>query len=171
MKARASASPGRHAPNSLRNVSKIVVGVDGSHASVAALRWALDEARLRGLPVTAIYAFDYPEISTTSQALHLMGTDFAAYRAAGEKILAAAFDELDANSSMDVERVVTEGPAAAVLIEAAESDDLLVVGSRGHGGFTGLLLGSVSDQCSRHARCPVVVVRPPTPLTNAPSAA
>jgi nucleotide-binding universal stress UspA family protein len=143
-------------------VAKIVVGVDGSPASIVALRWALDEAQLRGLPVTAIYAFDYPEISTTSQALHLMETDFAAYRTAGEKILAAAFDEVDgASGSENVERVVTEGPPAAALLRAAEGDDLLVVGSRGHGGFTGLLLGSVSDQCTRHARCPVVVVRPP----------
>jgi nucleotide-binding universal stress UspA family protein len=99
-------------------VAKIVVGVDGSPASIVALRWALDEAQLRGLPVTAIYAFDYPEISTTSQALHLMETDFAAYRTAGEKILAAAFDEVDgASGSENVERVVTEGPPAAWVSE------------------------------------------------------
>lgn len=141
-------------------MAKVVVGIDGSPASKAALRWALEEAALRRLPVTAIYAYEYPIVSTASQALHLLDTDFAEYRAAGERILDEALEEVAANASVQPERVVMEGPPAAALIEAAGEDDLLVVGSRGHGGFTGLLLGSVSEQCARHARSPVVIVRP-----------
>jgi nucleotide-binding universal stress UspA family protein len=141
-------------------MAKIVVGIDGSPASKAALRWALEEAELRRLPVTAIYAFEHPLVSTTSQALHLLETDFAEYRAAAQRILDEALNEVAGNASVQPESVVTEGPPAAVLIEAAAEDDLLVVGSRGHGGFAGLLLGSVSEQCARHARSPVVIVRP-----------
>jgi nucleotide-binding universal stress UspA family protein len=141
-------------------MGKIIVGVDGSPASKAALRWAFEEAGLRRLPLTAIYAYEYPIVSTTSQALHLLETDFAAYRAAGERILDEALNEVAVNTSVQLERVVTERPPAAALIEAAGEDDLLVVGSRGHGGFAGLMLGSVSEQCARHARSPVVVVRP-----------
>ena len=140
-------------------MAKIIVGVDGSPASKAALRWALEEAELRRLPLIAIYAYEYPVVSTTSQALHLLESDFAEYRAAGERILDEALNEVAANASLQPERVVTEGPPAAALIEAADEDDLLVVGSRGHGGFAGLMLGSVSEQCARHARSPVVVVR------------
>jgi nucleotide-binding universal stress UspA family protein len=58
-----------------------------------------------------------------------------------------------------IERRVVEGPAASVLVDESRAADLLVVGSRGHGGFTGLLLGSVSQQCAQHAECPVVIVR------------
>lgn len=141
-------------------MAKIIVGIDGSPASKAALRWALEEAELRRLPLMAIYAYEYPLVSTTSQALHLIETDFAEYRAAGERILDEALEEVASNASVQPERIVMEGPPAAALIEAAGEDDLLVVGSRGHGGFAGLLLGSVSEQCARHARSPVVIVRP-----------
>jgi nucleotide-binding universal stress UspA family protein len=141
-------------------MAKIVVGIDGSPASEAALRWALEEAELRRLPITAIYAYEYPIVSTTSQALHLLEKGFAEYRAAAERVLDEVLNEVAANASVQPESVVMEGPPAAALIEAAGEDDLLVVGSRGHGGFAGLMLGSVSEQCARHARSPVVIVRP-----------
>jgi nucleotide-binding universal stress UspA family protein len=64
-------------------------------------------------------------------------------------------------SDVAIEEVTTEGPAAEVLVDAAEGADLLVVGSRGHGGFAGVMLGSVSQQCAQHASCPVVIVRSP----------
>lgn len=140
-------------------IARIVVGIDGSPASEAALRWALEEAQVRELPLRAIYAYEYPIVSTTSQALHLLETDFAAYRAAGDRILDEALNAVDPSTPVEVERVVAEGPPAVALIDATEPDDMLVVGSRGRGGFTGLLLGSVSEQCARHARCPVVIVR------------
>lgn len=139
-------------------MAKIVVGVDGSAASNAALRWALEEARLRGARLEAVHAFASPEVSTTSQALHLIETDFAAYRAAGAEIVDRALSDAGAES-VEIERSVVEGPPAAALLDAAKEADLLVVGSRGHGGFAGLLLGSVSEQCAHHAPCPVVIVR------------
>jgi nucleotide-binding universal stress UspA family protein len=65
----------------------------------------------------------------------------------------------DESGGAQIERVAVEGQAARVLVGAAEGAELLVVGSRGHGGFTGLLLGSVSQQCAHHAPCPVVILR------------
>lgn len=154
---------------------KIVVGVDGSAASSAALRWALDEARLRGAQVEALHAFAYPEVSTTSQAMHLIETDFASFRAAGTEIVEKALSEAGmAAERVEVKRSVVEGPPAPALLEAAKEADLLVAGSRGHGGFAGLLLGSVSEQLAHHAPCPVVIVRQPgkeksmTTSTSAP---
>lgn len=143
-------------------MAKIVVGVDGSAASNAALRWALDEARLRGVQLEAVHAFASHEVSTTSQALHLIETDFAAYRTAGAEIVDRAMSEAGAES-VEVERSVVEGPPAEALLDAAKEADLLVVGSRGRGGFAGLLLGSVSEQCAHHAPCPVVIVRSTRP--------
>ena len=68
-----------------------------------------------------------------------------------------------------IERVVAEGPAGQVLVEAAKEADLLVVGSRGHGGFAGLLLGSVSQQCAHHASCAIVIVRRRGPSNRPPT--
>jgi nucleotide-binding universal stress UspA family protein len=141
-------------------MTKIVVGVDGSASSNAALRWALDEALLREVKLEAIHAFARPVVSTTSQALHLIETDFAPYRAAGAEIVDKALSEAGPSTeTVEIERSVVEGPAAAALLDAVSEDDLLVVGSRGRGGFPGLLLGSVSQQVAHHAPCPVVIVR------------
>jgi nucleotide-binding universal stress UspA family protein len=76
-----------------------------------------------------------------------------------EKALDVALGEVD-TSGVEVERVVVEGPAGGALVEASRGAELLVVGSRGRGGFKGLLLGSVSQQCAHHAECPVVIVPP-----------
>jgi nucleotide-binding universal stress UspA family protein len=81
-----------------------------------------------------------------------------AMRETSQQILDEELSEVD-SAGLEVERVVLEGPPALMLVEAAEEADLLVVGSRGYGGFTGLLLGSVSQQCAHHAHCPVVIVR------------
>jgi nucleotide-binding universal stress UspA family protein len=141
-------------------VGKIVVGVDGSAASTAALRWALDEARLRDAQLVVVHAYAFPLVSTTSQALHLLETDFAPYRDAGERLLEQAVaDAVGSTRDVDVVRRVVEAPPAPALLDAAEGADLLVVGSRGRGGFVGLLLGSVSEQCAHHSPCPVVIVR------------
>ena len=77
-----------------------------------------------------------------------------------ERALAEAGDDV---GDVETERLVVQGGAAEVLVDTAGPDDLLVVGSRGHGGFAGLLLGSVSQQCVHHAACAVVVVHPPKP--------
>jgi nucleotide-binding universal stress UspA family protein len=88
-------------------------------------------------------------------------------RQAAEQVLELAPGELAEVHDLEIERVIGEGPAAQVLIDAVGEDDLLVVGSRGHGGFADLLLGSVSQQCAHHAPCPVVIVRGTT-APNAP---
>jgi nucleotide-binding universal stress UspA family protein len=137
----------------------IVVGVDGSEPSLEALRWAIEEARIRNCAIRAIYAWFMP----TDGAYGFV----AAEMFDRERLQQEANDALDvwvaqvAPESVDVqvERHAVEGRAAHVLIEAAERAELLVVGSRGRGGFTGLLLGSVSQQCAHHALCPVVILR------------
>ena len=136
----------------------IVVGVDGSEESRRALRWAIDEARLRGARVVALRAWIYPALA--AGGLIPATSDLVDQLATTErKELADAVAEA-APGGVEVEQVVVEDAAARALVEAAAGADLLVVGSRGHGGFTGLLLGSVSQQCAHHAPCPVVIIPP-----------
>ncbi len=136
-------------------MSGIVVGVDGSEASHAALRWALREARLRGLPLLALHAWVCPSLGLGRRPPGYEGFREAAGELLDEALAACA----GAARGVEVERVVVEGAPAEELLAAAEDAELLVLGSRGLGGFAGLLLGSVSQQCAHHARCPVVIVR------------
>ena len=130
----------------------LVVGVDGSDGSQRALRWALDEARLRAAPLRAVFAWSYLDQPTAGFDASY-GEDAA--RARLDAALEAVAGEV---GDVEIERVVVcDLPARAVLDHARDAD-LLVVGSRGVGGFKGLLLGSVSQQVVQHARCPVVVV-------------
>jgi nucleotide-binding universal stress UspA family protein len=137
----------------------IVVGVDGSAQAKEALRWALAEARLRKAKVRAVYAWRDPYVVTPGFGPP-EDFDFAALQGLAEEFLASTVaGVVGEEGGVTIEEVTTEGPAAEVLVEAAEGADLLVVGSRGHGGFAGLMLGSVSQQCAQHASCPVVIVR------------
>jgi nucleotide-binding universal stress UspA family protein len=139
-------------------MSIIVVGVDGSAGSAKALRFALEEARLRGAEVKAVGAWHVPAAAyeTGWVPISVDPTDYEKIaRAALEKTLA---DAGAADADVSVTSVVREGNAADVLIAEARVADLLVVGSRGLGGFKGLLLGSVSQQCAHHATCPVAIV-------------
>jgi len=141
-------------------VETIVVGVDGSDASVNALRWALDEARLRSARVRAVLAWSYPQVSTYHEAKHVLEVPFAEEAAAVlEQIVGVT---AAAAEGVEIEKKVVEGEAAPALIEAARNASMLVVGSRGVGGFSGLLLGSVSQQCAHHATCTLVIVREET---------
>jgi nucleotide-binding universal stress UspA family protein len=134
----------------------IVVGVDGSKSAQAALRFALDEARLRGAGVRAVAAWHVPAAAYGAAFDPALVTGLEPNaRGALEHALAAAGEDA---AGVDVETVVKEGVPARVLLEEASDADLLVVGSRGLGGFRGLLLGSVGQQCSHHAPCPVVIV-------------
>jgi nucleotide-binding universal stress UspA family protein len=148
----------------------IVVGVEGSPGSLAALRFALAEARLRGDRLVALHAWMLP----VEEAVHpflllvpgaegppLPELQEALGSAATERLDAALAQVADESVGVEVERRLVEGSPAATLVEASEGADLLVVGSRGHGGFRSLLLGSVSQQCAHYARCPVVIVPPP----------
>lgn len=157
--------------------SVVVVGVDGSAGAKAALRWALGEARLRQVPLRAVHAWmssyiagaveGYPYWAGSDRRLHIARDMQDVHRAAEELLGRAIADVGSEIEGIEIEHQVVEGPAAEVLVQAASPRDLLVVGSRGHGGFIGLLLGSVSQQCVHHAPCPVVVVHPPTPTAAA----
>jgi nucleotide-binding universal stress UspA family protein len=142
----------------------IVVGIDGSPESKRALRWAVDEGRLRGTPVRAVHAWEYPPLALTADPFLPGGgnsldlVDPGALNDAAVAFLAAAVAEAT-DAPDEVEQVAVEGHAAEVLLEAAKDASLLVVASRGHGGFTGALLGSVSQAAVSHAPCTVVVVR------------
>jgi nucleotide-binding universal stress UspA family protein len=142
---------------------RIVVGVDGSEGSKLALAWALDEAKLRRAALVAVHAWMQPYPSAAGVAgtfvVPVDPSTVEAARNAAEGLLESLVSEANTDG-VEVERLLVEGPAAEALVETAKRAELLVVGSRGHGGFTGLLLGSVSQQCAHHAPCPVVIIRP-----------
>ena len=143
----------------------IVVGVDGSESARAALRFAVEEARLRSARVRVVAAWHVP-ISVYEGAY--VPTDPSLgeeLEISTRKTVEVALGELgDTAGDIVVETVVREGQAAQALIEEAEGADMLVLGSRGLGGFRGLLLGSVSQQCAHHASCPLVIVPHPREL-------
>ncbi len=137
-------------------MAKIIVGIDGSDASRAALRWGAAEATLRGIPLVAIEAWEFSPLVFAADvpvALNELRTSVT------EHLHSVVADEVG-DAVEVVEQVVEKAPVPALLDEASP-DDILVVGSRGRGGFAGLLLGSVSQQVAQHATCPVVIVRPP----------
>lgn len=134
----------------------IVVGVDGSDSSVSALRWALREARLRGASARVVHAWSYPQVSTYHEAAHVLNVPFADEAAA---LLDRVVEDVADAGGVEIEKKVVEGEPAPALLEAARDASMLVVGSRGLGGFSGLLLGSVSQQCAHHATCALVIVR------------
>jgi nucleotide-binding universal stress UspA family protein len=137
---------------------RIVAGVDGSDSSLSALRWAIRQAGLTGAAVDAIAAWHYP-VSGYGYVPVGTGEDFD-FEAITKKVLADAISSsLEPGSDVRVRSYVIEGNAAQVLIDASKGAELLVVGSRGHGGFTEALLGSVSQHCVHYAHCPVVVIR------------
>jgi nucleotide-binding universal stress UspA family protein len=136
---------------------KIVVGVDTSETSKDALRWAARQAELTGGQLVVVMSWDIP----TTAYWAPLPEDWNL-----EEVTRAALEEtvretLGENPPVEVTTEVDKGRAALVLLEHAEDADLLVVGSRGHGGFAGMLLGSVSEHCASYAKCPVVVVHQP----------
>lgn len=134
---------------------RIVVGVDGSPPSRAALRWAVRQARLTDSVVEALIAWDYP--TTAGWPVLPLPDDF---ESTFGKTLAEAVAQIRTDEpGVEIRKTVADGNAAEALITAAHGADLLVVGNRGHGAFTQALLGSVSQHCVHLATCPVVVVR------------
>jgi nucleotide-binding universal stress UspA family protein len=134
----------------------VVVGVDGSASSKQALAWALRYADTAGLPVTAVLAWEIPANYGTA-AMVLPAAEFAE---GAQRELKEVVDEVAAAyPQVRVEKRIVEGHPAKVLLKEAEHAQLLVVGSRGHGGFVGAILGSVSHYCVTHAHCPVLVLR------------
>jgi nucleotide-binding universal stress UspA family protein len=143
---------------------RIVVGVDGSPTSKAALRWAIHQADLTGSTVDAVLAWEYPAAIAGFGWAPVPVTSDAAFETLADKTLAETVSEAAGpDPAVPINPVVVNGYPAAVLLHAAEGADLLVVGSRGHSEFTNALLGSVSQNCAHHAKCPVVIIRPGRP--------
>jgi nucleotide-binding universal stress UspA family protein len=150
---------GEHTASEAGTVERVVVGIDGSETARHALVWAVEEARLRSARLEVVHAWHmpyvtgYPWVSPTF--------DLDAFEEAAQRTVAVALEAVDTDGLVEpITRTLCSGGAASVLLEAAKGADLVVVGSRGLGGFTGLLLGSVSNQVVHHATCPVIVVPP-----------
>jgi len=144
----------------MKTWKRVVVGVDGSESSKHALAWAADEAREHGATLAAITAWTPPAVPGTPGYAAYATTNDADFSDTAQLQLAETVKEvLGDDPGLLVQPQVLEGHPAPLLIEASEGADLVVVGCRGHGGFAGMLLGSVSQHLTAHARCPVVVVR------------
>lgn len=142
---------------------RVVVGVDGSAGSLAALRFAFDEAKRRDTGLLVVSAFELPTVWSITYGLPLSISLEEVRTNVLENtrrlMTETLGDQLSADAAPEVEVVARDGGAARVLVSAAAGSPLLVVGSRGLGGFRRMLLGSVSLQCVLHAPCPVTVVR------------
>jgi len=140
--------------------TKIVVGVDGSPSSRAALRWAVWHAALTGGTVDAVMAWQIPMILRTSAWAPIYVDEASGLEEDARNTLNAVIsDEVDPADSQRVSTRIVNGQAAQVLLQAAADADLLVVGSRGHGSVADALLGSVGQHCVHHAHCPVLIMR------------
>jgi nucleotide-binding universal stress UspA family protein len=136
----------------------VVVGVDGSACSHDALRFAANEARLRGGRLSIVTAWNVPVMVYAGG--YTAGIDPGTFKHDAEAVSVAALEEARGIAAdVEIEATVTNDQPASALIAAAEDADLLVVGSRGLGGFSRLLLGSVSEQVAHHAQCPLSIVR------------
>ena len=137
------------------STKRIVVGTDGSDNSVAALQWAIEEARSHSAAVEVVYSWQFPPVIDPLGVSMLPSAD--EMNTSADRLLKEVMRKVDVKNANVTARVV-RGAAASALLEAAKDADLLVMGRRGHGGFMGLLLGSVAQQVVQHAECPVVLV-------------
>jgi nucleotide-binding universal stress UspA family protein len=144
----------------MKKWQRVVVGVDGSAGSRLALQAGVEQALDHDATLTVV--------TTWSQPVTAGAPGYASYDWVSEADLSAGAKQeqadvlaavLGAEPSVRLDQQVLEGHPAQRLVEASEGADLLVVGSRGHGGFVGMLLGSVSQHATAHAACPVLVVR------------
>jgi len=142
-------------------MSSIVVGMDGSEGAQRALAWAVGEAAIRKTPIRAVYVIDRRYLDSDLGVL--VAPAASELEAEASAILDRSIDGLEkipegVEIHKEVVHAERHGIVGTLLDRAGQDAELFVVGSRGHGGFTGLLLGSVSHQVLQHARCPVVVV-------------
>ena len=134
---------------------RIVVGVDGSLPSNAALAWAVRQAKLTGAVVEAVIAWEIP--ATYGFTMAVADVDFEGTAA---QVAANAIAKVTSpDEPVTIRTKVVQGYPAQVLLDASAGAELLVIGSRGHGGFAEAMLGSVGQHCVHHATCPVVVIR------------
>jgi nucleotide-binding universal stress UspA family protein len=157
-----SDQPATEADETTSKPSRVVVGVDGSAGSIVALEWAAQEAGLRGVAVHVVMAWQRQQ---TFGSANVFGVGMDPTFDTEESLAAAAAQMAtrlveDAGKEGDVPMTweTVEGHPATALLGVVEDEDILVVGSRGHGGFVSALLGSVSQHVVTHARCPVVVI-------------
>jgi nucleotide-binding universal stress UspA family protein len=134
----------------------IVVGIDGSNYSHDALRWAVSEARMRGTSLTLVHSWEMPVID--GKPPYEIPKEPLAERS--EHVIRDALAAVPEHEGLEINRQIAESLPARALIDASQNAQLVVVGSRGLGGFKGLLLGSVAQQVADHSACPVVIVRP-----------
>ena len=164
------------------HVPAVVVGIDGSPGAHEALAWAVAEARLRKAPLRVVHAWMFGYVGGSVSGVPFWGGSFDSYTSQGldvselhhaaEELVDRAIADLgEEGSGLEIEGRVVQGAPAQALLDETTPTDLLVVGSRGHGGFADLLLGSVSTQCVHHATCPVVVVHPAKPAGTGDGAA
>lgn len=143
---------------------RIVVGVDGSACGAAALAWALRQAVLLGASLDAVACWQLPSMVSGAAGFGSY-VDFSTVDLTGptadvlDKDVAAAVGDVPGSGTVTVRTHVLNAYPVQALLQAAEGADLLVVGSRGHGELSGVLLGSVGLHCVTHSPCPVVVVR------------
>ncbi len=139
---------------------RVIVGVDGSDGSKAALRWAAAEAEQWDVPLVAVWAWEFsPLIVATDAPTELDELS----RAVATRLRETLVAELGEDGADRVEPLIVEDAPVRAILDTATEDDLIVVGSRGLGGFKGLVLGSVSQQVMHYSPCPVTVVHPPGP--------
>jgi nucleotide-binding universal stress UspA family protein len=137
----------------------VVVGVDDSDAGRRAIDAAYTEARSRHAPLTLVHAWSPSYTGTLAPSYQAFDATVEGDRREGEHVLAVAVQELAARGEgVEVTTALTQRPPGQALVEASASAELVVVGSRGRGGFAGLVLGSVSSTVLHHAACPVMVV-------------
>lgn len=134
----------------------IVVGVDGSDSSLEALEWGAEQARLTGRQLVAITTWEWP---ATYGAVVGWPADVNFEEDAARILSDSVKKALGDSQAVRLTQKVLHGSAALILVDASKAANLVVVGSRGHGELTGMLLGSVSEYLATHARCPLVIVR------------
>jgi nucleotide-binding universal stress UspA family protein len=132
---------------------KIVVGVDGSRHSAAALRWSLDQADGRGGQVTALFAWQVPFVSLPG------AFDRGELEEAYREFLVQTVSQEEPSPKVPLDTVLAEGDAVEALVEASKGAEMLVLGIRGRSPVAGLMLGSVSQMCAASATCPVVLIK------------
>jgi nucleotide-binding universal stress UspA family protein len=146
-------------------MEKIVVGIDGSDASKAALRWAVEDARVRRAEVIALHAYEEPMPGADvapAVPIDLPGL-VTEFHEGALRFVTEFVDEVVGNAvTVNVAPIAVEDEPAKALLDASRDADLLVVGSHGH-GLSGLFLGSVSLECAQHAACPVLIHRGSAP--------
>lgn len=139
------------------HTGRIVVGVDGSPASIDAIKWAAAQAKLTGSTLVAVTAWTIP----ASYGVAFGGEDAVDWKQNAQQALDEALAEALGDDAPPVDKIIDQGHPSYVVTEQSKNADLVVMGSRGHGGFAGMVLGSVSQHVVSHAHCPVVVIRHP----------